>query len=123
MADQVRPTDDQILTRAQEIKADRGLSLTDAMIAAEDDLMPEPIIPTHFAVTVQVKARVASWILSEFGGHEKLTVEERLAAYLAIVLSRSRVQAMRYADGGQDAREGKAVTMTRDEFARRVPTQ
>jgi len=37
--------DEKILARAQEIKAERGISLTDAMIRAEDELAPKPTVP------------------------------------------------------------------------------
>lgn len=116
-------SDDIILTRAQAIKAERGLSLTDAMIAAEDELRPAPVIPESFTVTIPVKARVARWIAEEFGGHPSFSVEERLGAYLTTVLSRSRVSAMRYAEDGADVQEGKAVTLTRAQFARKAPDQ
>lgn len=116
-------TDEQILERAMAIKSERGISLTDAMIAAEDELTPEAAIPKDFTVTVPVKARVAKWILDEFGDHPTYSVEERLAAYLTTVLSRSRVMAMRYAEEGEDVTEGKAVTLRRDQFARKVPSQ
>lgn len=116
-------TDEQILERAHAIKSERGISLTDAMIAAEDELTPEAAIPTAFTVTIPVKARVAKWIGDEFGGHASFTIEERLGAYLTTVLSRSRVMAMRYAEEGEDVTEGKAVTLRRDQFARKVPSQ
>ena len=116
-------TDEQVLQRAQEIKTERGISLTDAMIAAEDELTPAPSIPESFTVTIPVKGRVAKWIMEEFGGHAKYPLEERLGAYLTTVLSRSRVQAMRYAEEGEDVQEGKAVTLRRDQFARKVPSQ
>ena len=116
-------TDEEVLELAQKIKADRGLSLTDAMIAAEDELSPAPSIPESFTVTIPVKGRVAKWIMEEFGGHATHSVEDRLAAYLTTVLSRSRVQAMRYAEEGEDVQEGKAVTLRRDQFARKVPTE
>lgn len=113
--------DEDILKLAQEIKAKRGISLTDAMIAAEDELKPVPSIPESFTPTIKVKARVARWILSEFGGHAEFTIEERLGAYLSGVLSRTRVAAMRFAEEGEDVTEGQAVTLRRDQFARKVP--
>jgi hypothetical protein len=116
-------TDEQILERAHAIKSERGISLTDAMIAAEDELTPEAAIPTAFTVTIPVKARVAKWIGDEFGGHASFTIEERLGAYLTTVLSRSRVTALRYAEEGEDVTEGKAVTLRRDQFARKVPSK
>jgi hypothetical protein len=117
-------TEEQLLSRAKELQAERpGLSLTDAMIAAEDELQPEPTIPTSFTVTIPVKARVAKWILDEFGGHAKFPIEERLGAFLTTILSRTRVQAMRYAEEGEDVQEGKAVTLRREKFARKVPKQ
>ena len=120
----ILPTDEEILELAQTIKAEReGLSLTDAMLIAEDELQPVAEIPADFTVTIPVKKRVAGWILREFGGHPQLSVEERLGAYLATVLSRSRVQAIRASEDGQDVTEGKAVTLTRSQFQRKVPTE
>jgi hypothetical protein len=108
---------------AQKIKADRGVSLTDAMIEAENALKPAPIIPESFTVTIPVKARVARWINLEFGGHPEFSIEDRLGAYLSGVLGRSRIAAMRFAEEGEDITEGKAVTLRRDQFARKAPKE
>lgn len=116
-------TDDQLLELAQKIKAERGISLTDAMIAAEDELTPAPSIPTSFTVTIPVKGRVGKWIAEEFGGHTTHSIEERLGAFLSIILSRSRVSAMRAAEEGEEVQDGKAVTLRRAQFAKKVPSQ
>ena len=113
--------DEKILARAQEIKAERGISLTDAMISAEFELAPKPEIPASFTVTIPLKPRIASWILREFVPTKTHTTEDRLAAYLAIVLSRARVTATRHAEEGQDIQEGSAVTLRREQFQRKAP--
>jgi len=113
--------DEKILARAQEIKAERGLSLTDAMLSAEDELAPAPVVPASFTVTIPVKSRVARWIMQEFTPTKTHTTEARLAAYLQIVLNRSRVAALRAAEEGPDIGEGGAVTLRREQFQRKAP--
>jgi len=115
--------DEKILERAQEIKADRGVSLTDAMLIAEGEMKPKAKVPESFDVTIKVKPRVAKWIMSEFSGHPKFTLEERLGATLATYLSRSRVRVRRMADEGGEIQEGKAVTLRRDVFKKKAPTE
>ena len=114
-------TDEKILVRAQEIKAERGISLTDAMIRAEDELAPKPSVPSDFTVTIPVKPRVARWIVEEFAPTKTHTTEERLAAYLTIILSRSRVTAMRFAEDAPEIGEGGAVTLRREQFQQKAP--
>lgn len=113
--------DEKILARAQEIKAELGCSLTDAMIRAEEELAPRPTVPEGFTITIPVKPRVARWIVTEFAPTKTHTTEERLAAFLAIVLNRSRVTAMRYAEEAPDIQEGGAVTLRRAQFQEKAP--
>lgn len=117
-------TDEKILARAQEIKAERNISLTDAMIRAEpafQALAPKPTVPADFTVTIPVKPRVARWIVEEFAPTKTHTTEERLAAYLGIILNRARVTAMRFAEDAPDIQEGGAVTLRREQFQQKAP--
>ena len=112
--------DDELLARAQEIQADKGGSLTDAMILAESELSPKPSVPASFTVTVEIKPRVARWIMEEFAATATHTTEQRLGAYLSTHLSRARVTAMRYAEEAPEIGEGGAVTMRRAQFQKAV---
>ena len=116
-------TDDDVLKLAKEIKEKRGISLTAAMVEAEGRLQPDPEVQVNFTITINVKPRVAGWIMSEFGGHPEFSVEERLGAYIETVLPRARIKAIRDAEEGEDVREGRAVTLRRDQFARKVVTE
>ena len=113
--------DEKILARAQEIKVERNISLTDAMIRAEEELAPKPTVPADFTVTIPVKPRVARWIVEEFAPTKTHTTEERLAAYLGIILNRARVTAMRFAEDAPDIQEGGAVTLRREQFQQKAP--
>jgi hypothetical protein len=109
-------TDTEILARAQEIQADRGGSLVDAMIEAESELTAPKSeeLPRSFTVTLHVKPRVARWIVQLFGGHSTFSIEDRLGAYLVTVLNRTRVQAMRQNEPPAEVRKGGAVTLRRE---------
>jgi hypothetical protein len=113
--------DSEILSRAMQIKADRGLSLTDAMLQAESEFLqpdaPQPF-PSSFAVELHVKPRVARWIVQIFGGHETLTIEERLGAYLVTVLNRDRVKTIRLSEPPPDVGKGQAVSIRREHMPR-----
>lgn len=113
--------DENVLILAREIQSERGGSLTDAMILAEERLQPVREIPTSFTVQLDVKPRVARWILDEFKPTDRHTTEDRLAAYLQIILNRTRVTARRAAEEGPDIGEGGAVTLRRDVFQRKAP--
>ena len=115
--------DEKILARAREIAAELKISLTDAMIRAEDELAPKPTVPADFTVTIPVKARVARWILEEFAPTKTHTAEERLAAYLATALSRARVTAMRFSEEVPEIGKGGAVCITRRQFQERAPKE
>lgn len=110
------PTDDQILERAKAIQSERGGSLTDAMISAEEQLRPKPKLPEAFTVTIPVKARVARWVMAEFEPVGDFSTEDRLGAWLAGELGRARIRAMRAAEDAPDIGQGGAVTMTRHKF-------
>lgn len=108
--------DELILEKARKIQKKKGVSLTDAMIMAEDELMPKAEVPGEFTVTIPVKARVARWVLDEFKPTKTHTTEERLAAYLVVVLNRARMTSIRLSEEAPDIGEGGAVTMRRDQF-------
>lgn len=112
--------DETILTRAKEIQRERGGSLTDAMIRAEEELAPKATVPAEFTVTIPVKPRVARWIVEEFAPTRTHTTEERLAAYLEVCLNRARITAMRFAEEAPEIQEGGAVTLRREQFQKAV---
>ena len=115
--------DEKILVRAQEIKKERGISLTDAMLSAEAELAPKPSYPADFTVTIPIRPRVSRWIVDTFIASDTHTTEERLAAYLAICLNRARVSAMRFAEEAPDIGEGGAVTLRREQFQKKAPRE
>lgn len=115
--------DEKLLEMAREIQKERGVSLTDAMIRAEEKLTPKEPMQTSFTVTIDVKPRIARWLVEEFRPTKDHTTEERLAAYLSIVLSRARVSAIRYAEEAPDIGEGGAVTMRREQFQQKAPKE
>jgi len=109
--------DEILLARAREIVADRGGSLTEAMLAAEAELAPKSELPTSFTVMIQVKPRVAKWVIEEFGGHPSLTIEERLGAFLEIELAHTRGRVIKVRrEQAQITKGGGAVTVTRDKI-------
>lgn len=109
-------TDDEILERAREIASETGVSLTDAMIRAEAELAPKPEIQKEFTVTLDLKPRVARWVLTEFQAYGGHSVEDRLAAYLVTVLNRARTTSMRAAEDAPEVGRGGAVTVPRHKF-------
>lgn len=113
--------DSRILERAIQIKEDRGLPLVEAMIMAEEELIAQlkgDALPLEFTVKLVVKPRVARWILQTFGGHATFTVEDRLAAYLIILLNRTRITAIRRSEPAPEIpKGGEAVTLRREHMA------
>lgn len=110
-----------ILNRAREIRSERGVSLTDAMILAESELNPTdrpPAYPESFTITIPVRPRVSRWIVQLFGGHPTFTIEERLSAYLVTVLNRARVQSIRLSEAPAEVGKGDAVTLRREHMAK-----
>jgi len=115
--------DENVLARAQEIKAERGVTLVEAMFLADQELTPAAPMITDFTVTITVKPRVASWIMREFRATATHSVEDRLGAYLTIVLNRARISAMRVQAEPPEIGKGEAVSMTRDQFQRKAPRE
>lgn len=113
--------DEKILELAQEIKAETGVSLTDAMIRAEAKLAPKDELPEYFEVRIRVKPRVARWILSEFGGHPEHSIEERLGAYVSSHMGRARTMAIQYSREAPEISDQGAVSMRRDQFKEKAP--
>lgn len=113
--------DDEILARAIEIRAESGLSLTDAMIQAESELdapAPSDPVQAEFVVTLKPKPRVARWIRQTFGGHPTFSIEDRLEAYLITLLNKSRVSSMRASEDPPQVGKGQAVTVRREHMPR-----
>jgi hypothetical protein len=115
--------DEMILELAQKIKVERKISLTDAMIQAEEQLKPKAVLPEGFAVYIKCKPRIARWVLSQFEQTKDHTTEERLAAYLGIVLSQVRVTSKRSSEEGPEIQEGGAVSLTRAQFQNKAPRE
>lgn len=116
------PVDDEkILDLARKLRAKHNIPLVDAMLQAEEQLMPKAELPEHFDIRLKVKPRVASWIIAEFGGHPKFSIEERLSAFLTKVLTRERALALQYSRPVGDIGKGKAVSMRREQFAEKAP--
>lgn len=114
--------DEILLARAQEIRSARGVSLVESMIMAEEEQIAKlqgDALPLEFTITLQVKPRVARWIMATFGGHAKFTIEERLAAYLITVLNRTRITAIRRSEPAPEIPKGgsEAVTLRREHMA------
>jgi hypothetical protein len=114
MADKTRPSDDEILKRARQIVKAEGVSLTDAMLRAEVELIPKPEGPSPvFEVTLTLKPRVAAWVRAVFTPMESHTTEERLAVYLAALLNQARLQALKAGRTYDKPQKGGAVTLPR----------
>ena len=111
-------TTDQIFELAQDLMKSDKLSLIDAMIVAERRLKPKAFDapPEYFEVKIFVKARVAMWILSEFGGHAEHSLEKRLGAYLSKLLSRNRVGVIAHSRKSLTVSDNGAVSITRQEM-------
>lgn len=87
-----RPTDDKVLERAKEIQEKQpGMTLTAAMMKAEEELAPAPEIQTKFTFEVTLQPRVAKWLVDAFPANDHYTVEERVSAWIAGALARLRV--------------------------------
>lgn len=115
------PTDDQILERAREIKERTGVTLSEAMFVAEKELSPKPAIPETFEIELNVKPKVSRWIIETFQPTKTHTREQRLAAFISQMLNRTRVSALRAMEQGEDIQEGRAVTLSRSQFAAKAP--
>jgi len=115
--------DEKILSRAREIQEKHGGSLTDAMVRAEDELRPRPEIQTEFDIHLTVKPRVGAWIAKTFPPAGPHSTEDRLAAFLSMILSREKVRAIRNADEAPEIGAGGAVSMTRQQFIEKAPKE
>jgi hypothetical protein len=112
MSDEV--TDDMILAKAQELRAERpSLGLTSAMLEAEAILRPSKRreMQTRFEVTVELKPRHARWVHQTLGGHPQFSVEERLGAFLSIQLGRIAVEKRALLEEAAQVVKGEAVTV------------
>lgn len=114
-------TDEKILERAQEIVKSEKVTLVEGMLMAEAELMAPADLPTSFTVKINVKPRVARWIMLQFQATQDHTLEERLAGYIGSILPRTRVTAMRDLREDPTIGEGQAVTLRRSAFQKQVP--
>jgi len=113
--------DEKILERAREIASEQRKPLIEAMLIAESELIAPADIPKSFTVEIFVKPRVARWILAQFPANKNHSLEERLAAYIGTVLSRTRVTALRDMREDPTIGEGGAVTLRKSAFQAQVP--
>lgn len=114
-------TDDKILERAQELVKSEGISLVEGMLMAEAEIMAPADLPTSFTVKINVKPRVARWVMLQFQATPDHSLEDRLAAYIGSILPRTRVTAMRDLREDPTIGEGQAVTLRRSAFQKQVP--
>lgn len=114
------PTDDEILTKAQEIKAERGISLVEAMDIASAQLTNGgKEVQTTFELKLELKPRVAKFFRESFAGHPTLSVEERLSLFIAMHLNQLRGQALAQTRVEAEIGEGQAATIRRSTFLAR----
>lgn len=126
MNDSDEDRDAAIMAKAMAFKAENGGSLVDAVLWARSELYPDeapaarkkPVLPKAYAVTIHVKPRVASWITQEFAPTASHTTEQRLGAYLSILLGQSRVRALRASEDGDI---GDGMAMSRALFIQKAP--
>ena len=113
-------TDEQILELAQEIKADRGVSLVEAMDIASTKLNNAgQEIDCTFNIELTLKPRVAKFFRESFAGHPDLSVEQRMALFIAMQLNKLRGEALARTRSEADIEEGKANTIRRSTFLAR----
>lgn len=115
------PTEDQILELARKIKDREGLSLTDAMIKAEQKLT-KPTADCEFTIKLTLKPKVAKFYRKEFEGHPDLTVEERLAIWVGMLLQQQRGQALVRHRAEMKVQEGRVVTVRHSAFLEQAPS-
>lgn len=114
-------SDDEILALAQEIKADRGISLVEAMdIAAIRMENKGKEIDCDFTLRLTLKPRVAKFFRESFAGHPTLSVEDRLAQYLVMYLNRLRGEALARTREEGDIVQGQSNTLRRSTFLAKV---
>lgn len=113
-------TDDQVLELAQEIKENKGISLLEAMDIASSQLENQgQEIDCVFNLEVTLKPRVAKFFRETFSGHPKLSVEERLALFVAMQMNKIRGDALARTRAEADITDGKANTIRRSTFMER----
>ena len=115
---------DDIVERARALQAERGGSLSAALAVIEEEAataVPEDL-PEELRIVLRPKRRVMAWLVREFGGHPSLSIEERLGAYVERELGRAKAAASAASRAAMQVREGEAVTVTRDQLARQVPS-
>jgi len=111
-----------LIEAAQKLVADNpGMMLSDAMAEAESQLMPAPELQSEFTLQIAVKPRVARFIADVFGGHAKYSVEHRLNAWAQMIINNQLQIEKASARPVPDIVEGRAVTMTRDQYAEKAP--
>lgn len=113
-------TDEQILELAQEIKTDRGISLVEAMDIASTKLNNAgQEVDCTFNIELTLKPRVAKFFRESFAGHPDLSVEQRMALFIAMQLNKLRGEALARTRAEADIEEGKANTIRRSTFLAR----
>lgn len=119
MSDQ--PTDDEVLALANEIKAERGIPLTEAMILAEQKLLKPAGIDTEFTIHLDLKPKVAKFYRTEFGKHPEKSVEECMAIWITQLLQIQRGQALARFREDLEIVEGESRTVRRSAFLAQQP--
>ncbi len=112
-------TDEQVLELAQEIAAEKGLPLVEAMDLAAARLSKPSGVDTTFELTLELKPRVAKFFRESFAGHPSMTVEERLARFLEMQLNRLRGEALARTRTEAEITDGEAATVRRSTFLER----
>lgn len=120
MSDQT-VTDEQILELAQELKAEHGISLVEAMDMASAKLNKAAgkEIDCEFLLPVTLKPRVAKFFRDTFSGHPDLTVDQRMGKYVEILLNKVRGEALVRTREEPEVRKGEAVSVRHSTFLER----
>lgn len=109
-------SDEAVLDLAQQIKAEKGVSLIEAMDMAAIRLQGGGEVDCTFHLTLTLKPRVAKFFRDSFSGHPTLTVEERLAAFITMQLNRLRGEALARTREEPEIEKGQAATLRRSSF-------
>ncbi len=105
-----------------EIASAEGVPFADAALRAEGELSDlKPDLPCDFTVTFTVKPRVAAWIRETFVATRDASTEQRIAAWLQVVISRARVEAMTMGREYPDIQKGEAVSIPGFAMTAKVP--
>jgi len=109
--------DEKLLVEARKIQKKEGVSLTDAMVAAEARHAPKSRpYPEHYTVTIPVKQPVSRWIQGVFKSNNAANLEDRLGAYLGQHLARAMVKYRNDAADVPPITDGGAVTVRADQL-------